>query len=48
MSELPFIILPEMLPQGEAFYAGKEVVDNGVVESAKRDQRTLRVRDPWD
>ena len=48
MSELPFIILPEMLSQGEAFYAGNEVANSGVIESAKRDQFTLRVRDPWD
>ena len=48
MCELPFIILPEMLSQGEAFYAGNEVVNNGPIQFVKRDQRTLRVRDPWD
>ena len=48
MKTLPFLILPEMLAKGEAFYAGRENVNAGAPEVAEKDVRTLRVRDPWD
>ena len=48
MKTLPFLILPEMLAKGEAFYAGRENVNAGAPDIAKKDVRTLRVRDPWD
>ena len=47
MNLLPFMILPELLAQGEGFYSGSETVNLGA-PSAPKDKRSLRVRDPWD
>ena len=48
MKDLPFLILPEMLAQGESFYAGKDNANAGAPEIPKKDPRSLRVRAPWD
>ena len=53
MKKLPFLVLPELLAQGEDFYKGGVAVNTAsqaqAEPGAKKDTRTpLRVRDPWD
>ena len=47
MSQLPFLILPELLAEGEGFYSGSGTLNLGA-PTAPKDKRSLRVRDPWD
>ena len=48
LSCLPFLVLPDLLAKGEAFYGTKDVANQGVLDHTGYDPRTLRVRDPWD
>jgi len=45
---LPFLVLPDLLSRGEAFYNGQPVVNQGIPDKGTHDPRSLRVRDPWD
>ena len=47
MTQLPFLILPELLAEGEGFYSVSETVNLGALPAPK-DKRSLSVRDPWD
>ena len=45
---LPFLVLPDLLTRGEAFYNNQSVVNLGIPDKKEHDPRSLRVRDPWD
>ena len=48
MSEIPFMVLNEMLAKGDAFYEGLETVNVFGIESKKDPQVLLKVSDPWN
>ena len=48
LSEIPFMVLNQMLARGDEFYDGLETVNAFGTESKKDPQVLLKVSDPWD